>query len=161
MTRATAAAVALLAMTTNAACGEEDRAADNTGVPVAATTVEQVVRDPESWDQRSVRVRGEAFPRENGFLLVQDGSAIWVAAPGGVDGVEAGDRVVIRAEVERLLEGEVDRVVEALRRPAEPGLPRPEADAIEQTPAEVGEPFLVFRALLSGGETEQPEEQRG
>lgn len=60
--------------------------------------------------------------------------------------------MTIRGEVKRLTDDDDDEVIEALRRPVDSGLPPPESDAVEKTPAEVGEPFIIFRALLSGGD---------
>ena len=133
-----------------AGCGGDDDAGE-ADVTVRSTTVELILRDPESWDQgETVTVRGRAYPREGGFLLVESGSSIWVAAPSGVKDIERGDRVTIRGEIMRLTEADADEVIEALRGPVDPGLPPPESDAIAQTPAKVGEPFIVFRALVSG-----------
>ena len=134
-----------------AGCGGDD--AEEADVTVRSTTVERILRDPESWDQgQAVTVRGRAYPREGGFVLLDAGSSIWVAAPSGVEDVERGDRVTIRGEIMPLTEADADEVIEALRPPVDPGLPPPESEAIAQTPADVGEPFIVFRALVSGGD---------
>ena len=136
-----------------AGCGGGDDAGE-ADATVRSTTVELILRDPDSWDQgETVTVRGRAYPREGGFLLVDSGSSIWVAAPSGVrNDIERGNRVTIRGEIMKLTADDADEVIEALRGPVEPGLPPPESDAVAQTPAEVGEPFIVFRALVSGGD---------
>lgn len=130
------------------ACGGDDEPEAS----VRSTTVERILADPEVWDQVSVTVRGRAYPRERGFLLVASGSSIWVAAPGGVDAIERGERVTIRGEVERLTRDDADEVIEALRGPVDPPLQPAESDAVKQTPAQIGEPFIVFRALVSDGD---------
>ena len=125
---------------------------DEAEVTVRSTTVERILAEPEVWDQVSVTVRGRAYPRERGFLLVDSGASIWVAAPDGVDAIERGERVAIRGEVQRLTQDDADAVVEALRGPVDPPLQPPESDAIEQTPAQIGEPFIAFRALVRNGD---------
>lgn len=133
-----------------AGCGGDD---NDRSATVRSTTIEQIVGDAGSWVQGpAVTVRGRAYPREGGFLLIASGSSIWVAAPRGVEDLEGGERVRIRGEVKRLTKDDDDEVIEALRGPVEPGLRPPESAAVEKTPAEVGEPFIVFRALLSGGD---------
>ncbi len=136
-----------------AACGGDDEREAS----VRSTTIEQILRDPEVWDQAPlVTVRGRAYPRERGFVLVDAGSSIWVAAPGGVPAIERGERVAVRGDVERLTQDDADEVIKALRRPVDPPLQPSESDAINQTPAQIGEPFIVFRALVWDGD-----EQRG
>lgn len=141
-----------------AGCGGDDEPADS----VRSTTVQQILADPESWDEGPlVTVRGRAYPREGGFVLVESGSAVWVAAPAGAEAVDGGDRVTIRGDVERLAEADADEVVEAIRVPVDAAPPPPEPDAVEQTPAEIGDPFIVFRAVVSRGEQRATETGTG
>ncbi len=112
------------------------------------TTIEQIQRDPRAWNEGPVLVRGTAYPRERGFLLVNDGASLWVAAPAGTSGLEAGDLVRVRGEVERITEDNARQVAQALRLKDDPGLSRNALEAIKQTPAEIGEPFLVLRRLI-------------
>lgn len=135
-----------------AACGGDDEPEAS----VRSTTVEQIVRDPGSWNQGGlVTVRGRAYPRQRGFVLVDAGSSIWVAAPGGVPEIGRGERVAIRGDVERLTQDDADEVIKALRRPVDPPLQPSESDAIKQTPAQIGEPFIVFRALVWDGDEQR------
>ena len=135
-------------------CGSDDD--DDGGATVRSTTLQQVLRDAEVWVERQVVLRGWAHRRRGGFVLVDDGSSIWVAAPRGVEAIEHGDRVVVRGDVERLSEARAADVVEALRRPTEPGLPAPDADAVEDTPVQAGKPFIVFRRLVWQGDSSRP-----
>ena len=137
------------------ACGSEDDS-ESGGTTVRSTTLQQVLRDPAVWVEREVMLRGWAYPRRGGFLLADDGSSIWVAAPHGMEEIEAADRVVVRGEVQRLSEERSDDVVQALRGPTEPGLPKPDADVVQDTPARAGEPFVVFRALVWQGDSSRP-----
>jgi len=113
---------------------------------VRVVTLEQVLRDPRAFNEGPLLLRGSAYPREGGFVLVQDGAAIWVAAPAGTSGLERGEAVRVRAELERLTEQNAEQVAQALHL-EEPGPPDRAREAISETPAEVGEPFLVLRTL--------------
>jgi len=113
---------------------------------VRVTTLEQVLRDPRAFDEGPLLLRGSAYPREGGFLLVQDGQAIWVAAPSGASGLQRGEAVRVRAELERLTEQNAEQAAQALHL-EEPGLPDRAREAIARTPVEIGEPFLVLRTL--------------
>jgi hypothetical protein len=118
---------------------------------VRRTTVERLLADARNFNEGPVLVRGEAHPRERGFFLVNDGASIWVAAPTGVRGLESGERVRVRGELERITAQNAEQVRQALARERD-GDPPPRAPrAIEQTPAEVGGPFLVLRALRRAG----------
>lgn len=106
-----------------------------------------------------VTVRGRAYPRERGFVLVDAGSSIWVAAPGGVPRIERGERVAVRGDVERLTQDDADEVIKALRRPVDRPLQPSESDAIKQTPAQIGKPFIVYRALVWGGDKQRGDQR--
>ena len=156
--------VALLvaALTALAGCGgdEVDAGLDSgdtrPGPEVAdvrVATLEQVLRDPRAFNEGPLLLRGRAYPREGGFVLAHDGEAIWVAAPSGTTGLQRGEAVRVRAELERITEQNAEQVAQALHL-EEPGLPRRAREAITQTPAEIGEPFLVLRTLRR----EQPDD---
>ena len=126
---------------------------------VRVATLEQILRDPAAFNEGPLLVRGSAYPREGGFVLVQDGAAIWVAAPTGITGVQAGEAVTVRAELERLTERNAEEVAQALYL-EEPGLPDRSREAIAQTPAEIGEPFLVLRVLRGESSDEDGPSER-
>lgn len=143
-----------------AGCGGDD---DEAGVTVRSATLQQVLRDPEAWDQGPpVTIRGSAYPREGGFLLVDSGSSIWVAAPEGTQAIRSGDRIAIRGEVERLAQDDADAAARAVRGRTGPALGTAVAEAVRQTPTDVGEPFIVLRRLIAtnlppaGAATEGP-----
>ncbi len=115
------------------------------------TSVERLVRDARNFDEGPVLVRGEAYPRQRGFFLVNDGVSIWVAAPTGGLRIESGERVRVRGELERITRQGAEQVRQALARERDGDLPPKARQAVEQTPAEVGEPFLVLRALRGAG----------
>ena len=139
----------LLAAGVVAACGDGDEQ-----LAARMTTLEQIENDPQAWNEGPVRVRGRAFPREAGFFLVDDGVALWVAAPAGTTGIEPDEPVTVRGEVEELTEENATEVAQALRLEDDPGLPRTALRAIRATPADIGEPFIVLRKL--GGRSETP-----
>jgi len=150
MRRPFPAVVTALALA-GAGCGGEGDEGES-GAPSAvgqrSATIEQILRDPENWNEGVVRVPGEAYPAGGrGFVLRASGSSIWVAAPAGTAGLEPGERVAVAGEVERLTQQNVDRVDQALRDPTEPGLPPPPDDVVQETPVAVGEPFIVLRRL--------------
>lgn len=133
-------------------CGEEggERGEPDEGMRTA--TIEQILEDPQNFDEEIVRVPGRAYPAgDRGFVLASSGSSIWVASPAGTTGLRRGERVFVRGEVERLTQENADVVDQALRSPTEPGLPPPPDDVIEQTPAAVGEPFVTLRAISNEG----------
>jgi hypothetical protein len=118
---------------------------------VRKTTVEHLLGDPRNWNEGPVIVRGEAYPRERGFLLVNEGASIWVAAPTGAPAVESGEQVRVRGELERLTPENVEQVTQALRIDREPGIREEPRQVIAATPADVGKPFLVLRNLETAG----------
>ena len=118
---------------------------------VRRTTVERLLADARDFNEGPVLVRGEGYPRPRGFFLVQDGASIWVAAPTGAPRLEAGEQVRVRGELERITPQDAEQVRQALARERDGDLPPEARQAIEETPAEVGEPFLVLRALRGAG----------
>jgi hypothetical protein len=124
----------------------------NPDEPLAAeadhATVRQLLRDPRAWDERAVVVRGTVTRVvDRGFTLIQDGAAIFVSAPASELGaLDAGQHVRIRAELTRLSGFGADALEHALATDPPGDQPGSSLD-IGDVPIEVGEPYLLLRAL--------------
>jgi hypothetical protein len=159
MPRRLASLLVVLVAVALAACGggEADSGLDSGDTrpddqpSLRRTSVERLVRDTRNFNEGPVLVRGEAYPRRRGFFLVNDGASIWVAAPTGAPRVEPGERLRVRGELERITPQNAEQVRQALARERDGDLPPKARQAIERTPAELGQPFLVLRALRGAG----------
>ena len=122
--------------------------------PARRATVSQLLRDPAAFNDQPVLVPGTVvakFPG-TGFVLAGnqgDTQTIFVGvAPGNqMDEVSEGDRVRVRAELERISRFRADTIAEALAGTPETDASTPEGVDLDQTPTEEGRPFLVFRGV--------------
>ena len=112
--------------------------------PVDEVTVDQVLKNPESYSGATVVVRDAEFipiEPEGAFVLQGEQGRILVSAPGGVPRIEEGESVPVRGEVVRFTEP----AAEALGQEFE------DAEELADTPTEIGDPYLLLRAIPEGG----------
>jgi hypothetical protein len=111
-------------------------------------TVEQLLRDPRAFDERAVVVGGTVKRVvDRGFALADDGAAIFVSAPRSKLGtLDPGQLVRIRAELTRLSAYGADALEHALATDPPGDQPRSSLD-VGDVPIEVGEPYLLLRAV--------------
>lgn len=131
------------------ACQDED-ARDLTSdtaepeTPVDEATVDQVLKNPESYSGATVVIRGAEFipiEPEGAFVLQGRQGRILVSAPGGVPEIEEGESVPVRAEVVRFTEPAAEALGEQFAN----------AEELADTPTEVGDPYLLLRSLPEAG----------
>lgn len=122
---------------------------------VVEATVEQVLRDPENFSENPVVVRGIAHRiGDLGFLLTNDGNAIFVGAPeSDLDELERGDEVAVRGELSQIDDTRAETIRDALDGDGE-AVELPEG--VE--PADVGseKPILNLRVLHGAGPGDPP-----
>ena len=108
------ASTVLLAALTG--CGAEDEDADGPGKGPTTATIEQVLRDPEAFDDQPIEVRGEvASVVDAGFVLTNDGSALFVGAPrSDLGSLERGERVTVVGDLETLDDTRAETIEDAL-----------------------------------------------
>lgn len=138
MKRTLACALAVLCLVL-LACGDEEETGDSVANEV---TIGQILEDPAAYVDRAVIVRGASVvPLEPaGFVLEDDGQRLLVSATEPVPGIQAGEQVGVRGEVARFSERGADELQEGLG----------DLPALDETPTERGDPYLVFRALAGG-----------
>lgn len=126
-----------------AACGEEDESAEPE-TPVDEVTVDQLLMDPDAFDGAVVIVREATvvpIEPEGGFVLEGEQGRILVSAPSGTPELEAGESVPVRAEVVRFTEPAAEALGEEFA----------DAEELAETPTDVGDPYLLLRALPESG----------
>lgn len=158
--RPRAVALAFAIAATLGGCGGSDGAVDNpdpdfSDETVVEATVEQVLRDPENFSDNPVIVRGSAHPAGSlGLVLVNDGNAIFVAAPSSdLEKVEAGEEVAVRGELSQISDTRAETIRDALDG---------EGEAVELPegvePEDIGpeKPILNLRVIHGAGPGEPP-----
>ena len=118
--------------------------------PARMTTVAQLLADPRAWDDRPLVVRGRAYaPGPFGFVLATGNETIFVGAPASdLSGLEPGERVRIRAELERISRFRANTIREAIAGTPETDASTPDFIDLDQTPSDEGQLFLVLRAFV-------------
>lgn len=128
------------------ACSDEPEVTDRADsaeprTPVDEVTVDQLLENPGAYDGAVVIVRDAEFiPIEpkGAFVLQGEEGRILVSAPNGVPELEKGERVPLRGELVRFTEP----AAEAL------GSQFADAEELADTPTDVGDPYLLLRAVL-------------
>ena len=124
---------------------------------VGEATIGQILREPAAFEDQAVVVRGATvtpLEAEGGFVLENEGKRILVYAPGGVPRLEPGDPVGVRGEVVRFTEPAAELLGGSSGR----------APRIAGVPTEVGDPYLLFRAVTrpqADADVPDLEESRG
>ncbi len=112
--------------------------------PVDEVTVDQLLKNSESYSGATVVVRDAKFVSiepEGAFVLQGDQGRILVSAPNGIPEIEEGERVPVRGEVVRFTEPAAEALGEEFA----------DAEELADTPTEVGDPYLLLRALPASG----------
>lgn len=108
--------------------------------PVDEVTVDQLLDDPDAYDGATVIVRDAEFVSiepEGAFVLQGEQGRILVSAPSGIPEIEEGEGVPVRGEVVRFTEPAAAALGEEFEG----------AEELAETPTEVGDPYLLLRAL--------------
>ena len=112
--------------------------------PVDEATVDQVLKNPESYSGATVVIRDAKFvpiEPEGAFVLQGEQGRILVSAPSGVPQIEEGESVPVRGEVVRFTEPAAEALGEQFRN----------AEELGDTPTEVGDPYLLLRKIPAAG----------
>ena len=126
------------------ACGDSTDDDDGAGKGPTTATIEQVLRDPENFDDQRIKVRGEvALLVEEGFVLTNDGNALFVGAPsGGIEDLERGELVEVVGDLSQLSDTRAESLSDAIDG---------RADTLEDSlPIEIGPgvPLLNLRTVV-------------
>lgn len=108
--------------------------------PIDEATVDQLLENPDTYDGATVIVRDAKFvpiEPEGAFVLQGDEGRILVSAPSGVPELEEGESVPVRGEVVRFTEPAAEALGEQFAG----------AEELAATPTDVGDPYLLLRAL--------------
>ena len=152
--RAACALIAVLGLVV-LGCGGDESPTDNADSDFADetivhATVEQILRDPENFSDNPVVVRGDAYRvADLGFLLADDGDAIFVGAPASrLQDLDPGEAIAVRGDVSQLDDTKAETIRDALDQHAE-------ATEVPSDlhPIDVGgnRPFLNLRVLYGEG----------
>ena len=112
--------------------------------PVDEATVDQLLKNPGAYDGAEVIVRdAEYVPIEpkGAFVLQGEEGRILVSAPNGVPQLEKGESVPVRGELVRFTEPAAEALGEEFA----------DAEELADTPTDVGDPYLLLRALPESG----------
>lgn len=108
--------------------------------PLDEATVDQLLNNPDAYDGATVIVRDAEFvpiEPEGAFVLQGEQGRILVSAPGGVPELQEGESVPVRGEVVRFTEPAAEALGEEFEG----------AEELAETPTDVGDPYLLLRAL--------------
>lgn len=108
--------------------------------PIDEATVDQLLNNPDAYDGATVIVRAAEFvpiEPEGAFVLQGEQGRILVSAPNGVPELEEGESVPVRGEVVRFTEPAAEALGEEFEG----------AEELAETPTDVGDPYLLLRAL--------------
>ena len=112
--------------------------------PVDEATVDQVLKNPESYSGATVVIRDAKFvpiEPDGAFVLQGEEGRILVSAPGGVPQIEEGESVPVRGEVVRFTEPAAQALGEQFEN----------AEELADTPTDVGDPYLLLREVPEAG----------